>query len=414
MKLTIKSLTMLLVILGSGLMVSAQDSLTGTPASICEQALPAEEPETRTYEQAEQVIEEGVDYRAILCTEAGPVYVDLLEEFAPMTVNNFVFLAENGYYNNTTFHRVIEDFMAQAGDPTATGSGGPGYQFGDEFQSFITFDRPGLLAMANAGPGTNGSQFFITTAETPWLNYAHTIFGDVLTGQENVTALELRDPATAEEGTGSALNTVVIITDPDAVDAEYEAIEPATAEDFTAALDVLAQPENLPEDLAVVEDAGTYTTEDVVSNVPDVLASAFEENNHDFRVVFGIVNQTCSDQYFFSSLGYTVDAFETAEDASAVLESEAYNAAAEELGFSDRTPSPTTGGILFDLDDSTCNDAAGSRLQTVLQRGRYLVTVEALVGNDLLEQSPPDSLVETSVARLFEQVLGSVYASELR
>src|SRR5688572_14124487 len=121
-----------------------------------------------------------------MCTDAGAIYIDLLEDFAPATVNNFVFLAQNNYYDNTIFHRVLEDFMAQGGDPTGTGSGGPGYQFRDEFAPFLTFDRPYLLAMANAGAGTNGSQFFITTAETPHLDFRHTIFGDVLEGQENV------------------------------------------------------------------------------------------------------------------------------------------------------------------------------------------------------------------------------------
>ena len=115
------------------------------------------------FQEAETVLEPDVDYRAIFCTTAGTVYVDLYESLTPMTVNNFVFLAQQGYYDNTTFHRVIPDFMVQGGDPTATGSGGPGYQFGDEPVGFLTFDRPGLLAMANAGPGTNGSQFFITT-----------------------------------------------------------------------------------------------------------------------------------------------------------------------------------------------------------------------------------------------------------
>ena len=128
--------------------VSAQDAQT--PTELCEQAVPAEGPATREFSTADWVLEEGVDYRAVLCTDAGPVYVDLFEAFTPITVNNFVFLAQNGYYNNTTFHRVIQDFMVQGGDPTGTGTGGPGYQFEDEFVGFLNFDRPGWLAMANA------------------------------------------------------------------------------------------------------------------------------------------------------------------------------------------------------------------------------------------------------------------------
>ncbi len=155
-------MAVLAVLLAAVGMASAQGT---SLADLCA-AASKDEPATRSFDGPEQVLESGVDYRAIFCTQAGPVYVDLFEDYAPQTVNNFVFLAQNGYYNNTTFHRVIEDFMAQGGDPTGTGSGGPGYQFGDETPGFLVFDRPGLLAMANAGPGTNGSQFFLTTAVT--------------------------------------------------------------------------------------------------------------------------------------------------------------------------------------------------------------------------------------------------------
>ena len=106
-----------------------------------------------------------------------------------MTVNNFVFLARDGFYNNVIFHRVIPGFMIQGGDPNGTGTGGPGYQFQDEFDSSLVFDRTGILAMANAGPGTNGSQFFITVAPTPHLNGAHTIFGEVTGGQDVVDTI---------------------------------------------------------------------------------------------------------------------------------------------------------------------------------------------------------------------------------
>ena len=131
---------------------------------------------------------------ATLHTSAGPIRVELFPNHAPKTVRNFVELAEGTrdyvdprtgqpgsgpYYNGTIFHRVIDNFMIQGGDPTGTGRGGPGYQFEDEIHPELTFDRPYLLAMANAGPRTNGSQFFITTAATTWLNGKHTIFGTV-------------------------------------------------------------------------------------------------------------------------------------------------------------------------------------------------------------------------------------------
>jgi len=132
---------------------------------------------------------------AILHTNAGPIRIELFDNHAPKTVRNFVELAEGTreysdprtgttgsgpYYDATIFHRVIGGFMIQGGDPTGTGRGGPGYQFGDEFHPELQFDRPYLLAMANAGPGTNGSQFFITVGPTPHLNRKHTIFGEVL------------------------------------------------------------------------------------------------------------------------------------------------------------------------------------------------------------------------------------------
>ena len=118
--------------------------------------------------------------KAIIKTNKGEINLNLFSEAAPVTVLNFINLANRGYYNNTIFHRVIEDFMAQGGDPTGTGMGGPGYLFGDEVYNGYLFDKPGYLAMANAGPNTNGSQFFITTVITEWLNNNHTIFGEVV------------------------------------------------------------------------------------------------------------------------------------------------------------------------------------------------------------------------------------------
>lgn len=117
---------------------------------------------------------------AKIITNKGSINIKLFPEVAPFTVLNFAHLSMIGYYDNLKFHRVIEEFMIQGGDPEGNGTGGPGYQFHDEFKKEVVFDRPGLLAMANAGPSTNGSQFFITHVETPWLNYKHTIFGEVI------------------------------------------------------------------------------------------------------------------------------------------------------------------------------------------------------------------------------------------
>ena len=121
---------------------------------------------------------------AKIVTDKGEINLKLFPEVAPLTVLNFAHLAKRGYYDNLTFHRVIADFMIQGGAPTGTGAGGPGYQFGDEFKEGVIFNKKGLLAMANAGKNTNGSQFFITHVETPWLNYHHTIFGEVVSDED--------------------------------------------------------------------------------------------------------------------------------------------------------------------------------------------------------------------------------------
>ena len=117
--------------------------------------------------------------KAEIKTNKGTIKLDLFEDKAPLTVSNFTNLANRGYYDNLSFHRVIEDFMIQGGCPLGTGTGGPGYQFKDEFHPELKHDKPGILSMANAGPGTNGSQFFITHIATPWLDNNHTVFGCV-------------------------------------------------------------------------------------------------------------------------------------------------------------------------------------------------------------------------------------------
>ena len=157
----------------------------------------------------EMVIEPERTYVATIVTEKGEIVVELDPGAAPQTVNNFVFLAREGYYDNITFHRVIEDFMAQTGDPTSTGRGGPGYMFGNEIHPELRHDGPGVLSMANAGPNTNGSQFFITFAATPWLDGQHTVFGRVTEGLDVLDEISLRDPQTATEP-GDTIETIVI------------------------------------------------------------------------------------------------------------------------------------------------------------------------------------------------------------
>lgn len=153
----------------------------------------SEEP-VRSFEAAEAVLEPDLDYQAVIVTNKGSMLIDLFEEQTPATVNNFVFLARHHYYEGIVFHRVLEDFMAQTGDPTGTGSGGPGYRFEDEIVDDLSHDEAGILSMANAGPGTNGSQFFITFTATPWLDGAHTVFGEVVQGETVLDDLQRVNP----------------------------------------------------------------------------------------------------------------------------------------------------------------------------------------------------------------------------
>ncbi len=141
--------------------------------------------------------------------KGGEFVVQLFPDKAPITVNNFVFLVRDGYFNGVTFHRVLEGFMAQGGDPTGTGMGGPGYQFKNE-DSDLTFDKAGVVAMANSGRDTNGSQFFITFGPTPQLNGGYTIFGQVISGMDVVNGITRRDPDQNPNFQGDAIKTITI------------------------------------------------------------------------------------------------------------------------------------------------------------------------------------------------------------
>lgn len=144
-----------------------------------------------------QVIQADKRYQAIIETEKGDIVIELFADRTPLTVNNFVYLARQGWYDNTTFHRVIPGFVAQGGDPTATGSGMPGYRCSDELTPQLTFDSAGVVGMANSGPNTNGAQFFITLDAQPALNGRYPVFGRVLSGMDVVQSLSERDPQKA-------------------------------------------------------------------------------------------------------------------------------------------------------------------------------------------------------------------------
>ncbi len=149
-------------------------------------------------------------YTATFSTDKGDIVVELFADKAPRMVNNFVFLAREGFYDGTLFHRVIPNFMAQGGDPTGKGSGGPGYRLEDEFHPALKHDKPGLLSMANAGPNTNGSQFFLTHVPTPWLDGKHSIFGQVVQGMDVLLSIPPRDP-TKVDSPAVKLNHVSIL-----------------------------------------------------------------------------------------------------------------------------------------------------------------------------------------------------------
>ncbi len=156
------------------------------------------------------LIDKTKQYTAtVKMAKGGEFVIQLYADKAPITVNSFVFLARQGYFDGVTFHRVLQGFMAQGGDPTGSGSGGPGYKFVNE-NSDLTFDKAGVVAMANAGPDTNGSQFFITFGPQPQLNGGYTIFGQVISGMDVVNGIRLRDPQTNPTYPGDAIQSITI------------------------------------------------------------------------------------------------------------------------------------------------------------------------------------------------------------
>ncbi|HMS00830.1 MAG TPA: peptidylprolyl isomerase [Anaerolineales bacterium] len=156
----------------------------------------------------EMTIDPSAKYFAAFKMQNGGEFVaELFADKTPVTVNNFVFLAREGFYNGLTFHRVIDGFMAQGGDPVGDGTGDPGYSFKDEIRNDLVFDRAGLLAMANSGPNTNGSQFFITFGPAEWLNGLHTIFGQVIEGMDVVNAITRTEP-----GSGTPADVIESVT----------------------------------------------------------------------------------------------------------------------------------------------------------------------------------------------------------
>jgi cyclophilin family peptidyl-prolyl cis-trans isomerase len=196
--------------------IATAAAVTSTQAAPAELTAPtattaAAKPAAKQYDkEPAMTIDQSKKYTAtVKMARGGEFVIQLYPDKAPRTVNSFVFLAREGYFNGVTFHRVLEGFMAQGGDPTGTGAGGPGYEFVNE-NSDLTFDKAGVVAMANAGPDTNGSQFFITFGPTPQLNGGYTIFGQVISGMDVVNGLTRRDPNANPTFQGDVISSITI------------------------------------------------------------------------------------------------------------------------------------------------------------------------------------------------------------
>ncbi len=200
----------------SGVLTGCGAEATPTP-TIAPTATPLEKNKddgakmSKQYDSAPAMaIDSSKSYTAVFKTEKGDIGIKLFAAQVPNTVNNFIFLSREGFYDETTFHRVIPNFMAQGGDPTGSGMGGPGYRFNDEFHPDLRHDKAGILSMANAGPNTNGSQFFITHGPTPHLDNRHAVFGEVIEGIDVLMSISVRDPQTAANS-GDKIHTIEII-----------------------------------------------------------------------------------------------------------------------------------------------------------------------------------------------------------
>jgi cyclophilin family peptidyl-prolyl cis-trans isomerase len=394
-----------------------------TPQEICAAATAdLKEPETRQFDKADNVLQDGVDYWAVMCTDVGPIYLDLYEDKAPITVNNFVFLAQQGYYNNTTFHRVLPGFMAQGGDPTGTGSGGPGYEFGDETNNELVFDQFGLLAMANAGPDTNGSQFFITYAPTPWLDGNHTIFGRVYQGIDVAELLTLRDPQESPAYEGSTLQTVVIVTDPASVDATPDG--PPSLDHIQALLQ-----QNISDRLEP-----TFTPVEGYAHVYDTAAEAASWSNnpglddylqaylsdHGFIGTAGILLrlQTCppnpADLPVWS-LSLRVSDYGTADAAKTVVFDNARSDQFVSAGAYDSYSDPEgLNGRLYSqpLPEQGWCKANGVYYRLEVPYGRYILTADLVLDGDVVNDSSasgtPPQYLGSAVQNLLLDTIGSV------
>ncbi len=419
---------LIVALVAANLPVRAQATqATQTPQAICAAATDLKEPETRQFDKADDVLQDGVDYWAVICTDIGPIYLDLYEDKAPLTVNNFVFLAQQGYYNNTTFHRVLPGFMAQGGDPTGTGSGGPGYEFGDETDNELVFDQFGLLAMANAGPGTNGSQFFLTYAPTPWLDGNHTIFGRVFQGIDVAELLTLRDPQENPTFAGSTLQTVVIVTDPASVDATPDG--PPSLEHIQALLEqnisdrlvpTFAPVEGYAHVYNAAAEAESWSGEDNAA-LADFLQAYLSDNGFIGTAAILLRIQTCPAnpaELPVWAVSFRVSDYSTADAATKVVfdneRSDQFVSAGAYETYSDPEGDPEgVSGRLYSLalpEQGWCK-VNGVYYRLEVPYGHYILTADLVldgdVVNDTSDLTPPQYLGSVIQALLLDSI-GSV------
>jgi len=419
-------LTLLAALLLAAAFPAAAQETPPTPGELCAAATPATTPDVLAFAAPEDVLADGVDYLAVFCTTAGPILVDLFEEQTAQTVNSFVFLARAGFYNNTNFHRVIAGFMAQGGDPTNTGGGDPGYQFEDEIVDDLIFDRPGLLAMANAGEDTNGSQFFITTVPTDWLNGQHTIFGEVLAGQGNVESIRLRDPQQALEP-GTLLETVVIVEGSENVAIVEETLPPAGQPEAGAALESMTETvltqldrigapfgETLSSGFAYDEAAsGIFDTAALIGTFEGAQMDAqtyYSAHNHVYTLRAAYASPDCNLSSFpIYSVAYALDAYATAEDAAAALADEALADLMAAQGFSPYGEVELPYAVYTRAQQHCDVDMVAAR--AFLQRGRFVTMQEVVVTaeNAQIAAFLPEALAQP----LFEDALNSLLRPEL-
>ncbi|HEX3053313.1 MAG TPA: peptidylprolyl isomerase [Aggregatilineaceae bacterium] len=428
-RLTLIALVVLTAAVGSGT-VRAQSVLVAneavqqaaqTPQEICASA-DKSEPETREFGQAEDVLQDGVDYWAVLCTEAGPIYVDLYEAESPITVNSFVFLAQNRFFNNITFHRVLPGFMAQGGDPTGTGSGGPGYEFVNESAESLLFDRAGRLAMANSGPDTNGSQFFITYGSTPHLDGGYTIFGQVFSGQDTAELLTPRDPDQAPQFEGAKLDTVVIVEDPATVNATPDAAP--TIEHLQALLDLVLV-DNLTQDTySLVEDfshpydleqeatSWADNSEDLVTFMRDYLTQKGFVGTAAVLMKVDECPATAEENPIWA-IGFQVSDYGAADAGQAVVFDNARSDALVNAGaFEKYEDDAEVGGRLYSLPvaaDEWCGEG-GVYYRYELPVGRYILTFDAVINSPVLETqyTPMQFMGGILNQLLYQQIVGTL------